>query len=103
MSQHEGRLYDAMSGGDWEAVERLRWSGPTADYAAAYEHYQADHEKPERDRIKAAGAHVKAENADATRQREEAARRAEVRARAEREEAEVLARATSDNRDRPRD
>jgi len=67
----ETALYEAMTAGDWEAVETMRADAVEADaveqfdvdYANAYAHYQADHEMPEDQREAHTADQVEDENA----------------------------------------
>jgi len=88
ISAQENALYEAMSAGDWQAVDDMRaeayaadqtppdtdppiidWTPPAqqfdADYSNAYAHYQADHEPHEDERVENRATEVKTENADA--------------------------------------
>lgn len=83
VTAQETELYEAMSAGDWAAVEEARaaavdadqarpadagegWVSPAeqfdVDHANAYSHYQADHEAPEAEREENTAAQVSEEN-----------------------------------------
>jgi predicted short-subunit dehydrogenase-like oxidoreductase (DUF2520 family) len=57
-TDQETALYEAMTAGDWDAVEEMRTAAAEeealdqfdVDYANAYAHYQADHEMPQSER-----------------------------------------------------
>ena len=69
----EDALYEAMSAGNWDAVDEARADAYEdgageqfeADHAAAHARYQADHETSEQDRIEQTAETVETENTEA--------------------------------------